>query len=120
MLPRIHLAFLIIYGATARRNRLPPLGWCGRVGTTDYANNRSSTLEILSSQILPDVGHFEKYLEPKCKVGIVDACLIQLNEQHTPNLPKSTICKYIQWDQDIKHCALLFLQPVFWSLPIQG
>ena len=70
MLPRIHLVFLIIYGATARRNRLPPLGWWrrgfGRVGTTNYANSRSSTLEILSSEILPDVSHFGKYFEPKC------------------------------------------------------
>jgi hypothetical protein len=34
--------------------------------TTDYANSWSSTLEILSSEILPDVGHFGKYFEPKC------------------------------------------------------
>jgi hypothetical protein len=34
--------------------------------TTDYANSRSLTLEILSSEILPDVGHFGKYFEPKC------------------------------------------------------
>ena len=48
-------------------------------------------------------------LNQNVTVGI-DACLTQLNEQHTPNLPKSTICKYIQWDQDIKDCnaALYF------------
>ena len=33
-------------------------------------------------------------LNQNVTVGI-DACLTQLNEQHTPNLPKSTICKYI-------------------------
>ena len=33
-------------------------------------------------------------LNQNVTVGI-DACLIQLNEQHTPNLPKSTIRIYI-------------------------
>ena len=48
-------------------------------------------------------------LNQNVTVGI-DACLTQLNEQHTPNLPKSTICKYIYIYIYICGFIMLYLQ----------